>query len=173
MKHVTFLSSFFLLAFFHLSLNAADFGTSGYGNHGPDEWYSVDTHSYPEVAPLSLERNLGTSSGRVYLSPTGITIGEAGDYEVSVTAILQNPEEDSVLIPFYLSLDETFDPEDSNPVGGVGVFAPGEIATLHGDGFIRDVAEGTRLSLVITNGGYPESRSVLVAGWAISVKRIE
>lgn len=154
MRHIVFMFSG-LWCLVNGALNAADFGTAGYGNHTPDEWYTVETFSYPEISPLSLNRDLGTRQGRVYLSPTGITIGEAGNYEVNITAILFNPEEESVLTPVFLAIDDEFDPENSNTIGGVGIVEAGELHSIHGHGFLLNLEEGARLSLVVTNGGYP------------------
>ncbi len=150
------------------------FGTSGFAVTDPGLWYTISTDSYPEITLLSQSRNKGTAEGDVYLSPTGFTIGEAGDYYVSFTAYLQNPTEDStVLIPVFLALNDEIDEDDPSLIGSVVTLPTGAINALHGSGIIRDVVPGTRLSLVVTNAGYPLPVPVTVASWSISVHKIK
>lgn len=152
--------------------NKSHFGSATYGSN-PAEWYTIETNSYPDVVLLSKNRNKGTSEGGVYLSPTGFTIGESGNYWISITAILQNPTEDStVLIPVFLSVNDEFDPDDTNPIGGVITLSSGVIDSLHGNGVLKNVVPGTRLSLVATNAGYPFPIPVTVVGWNISVFKL-
>lgn len=146
------------------------FGTCGRGNMGPDEWYTITTDSYPDVVLLSQQQNMGSSKGGVYISPTGFTIGEAGNYWISITAILQNPGSDTILVPVFLVKNETFDPE--NPlVGGVATLEPGLITNLHGTGIVEDIGPGTRLSLVASNGD-SSLEDVTVIAWAISLFKL-
>ncbi len=157
-----------------ISINQSEhFGTAGFGVTDPGLWYSISTESYPEATLLSQSRNRGAASGDVYLSPTGFTIGEAGDYYVSISAALQNPTPDStVLIPVFLALDDEFDQEDPSLVGGIVTLPSDHINTLSGDGILRNVVPGTRLSLVATNAGNPEPIPVTVVGWTINVHKI-
>jgi hypothetical protein len=149
------------------------FGTASFGVTDPGLWYEISTESYPLTTLLSHSRNKGTASGDVYLSPTGFTIGEAGDYYVSITAVLQNPTEDStVLIPAFLALDDTFDEEDPSLIGGIVTLPSGALNTLSANGIIRDVVPGTRLSIIATNAGYPFPIPVTVASWSINVHKI-
>lgn len=148
------------------------FGTSTFSGT-PDIWYNIDTNSYPETVFLSKNRNRGLSEGGVYLSPTGFTIGEAGNYWVTITAILQNPTEDStVLIPVFLVIDEVLNPDDVSPIGGVVTLESGKINTLQGTGILKNVTPGTRLSLVATNAGYPFPVPVTVVSWSISLTKM-
>lgn len=147
------------------------FGSAGFGVTDPSLWYTISTNSYPDAVPLSEQRNKGLSEGGVYLSPTGFTIGEAGNYWVTITVILQNPGSDTILIPVFLAQNEQFD--SANPdVGGVVTLEPNLIMTLNGTGIIKDVQPGTRLSLVATNGGAPFPQEVTVAGWSISLFKL-
>lgn len=152
-------------------VQGSHFGSAGFGVTDPSLWYTITTNSYPESVALSLERNKGSSKGGVYLSPTGFTIGEGGDYWVSITAILQNPGSDSLLIPVFLAQNESFNDEDPG-VGGVVVLPPNVITTLNGTGIVQNIEPGTRLSLVATNGGYPFPQDVVVVGWGISLFKL-
>jgi hypothetical protein len=153
--------------------HVSHFGTAGFSVTDPNEWYIIATNSYPEVEPLSLQRNTGNSAGRVYLSPTGFTIGEAGDYLVSITAVLQNGSEDeALLVPVFLAVDDEFLVDDKPLIGGVVTLTGDEIETVQGTGTVKNLPEGSRLSLVITNGGYPMTKDVIVASWAITVLKI-
>jgi hypothetical protein len=135
-----------------------------------DLWYTIDVNSYPETTPLSLNRNKGLSEGGVYLSPTGFTIGEVGNYWVSITAILQNPTEDSILIPVYLVANETLDPDDVSPIGGIVTLDAGKINSVEGTGILKNVTPGTRLSLVATHACCSTSPvPVTVISWSISL----
>lgn len=151
---------------------SSHFGTSGFGNVGPNSWYTITTNSYPDTVPLSQQRNNGHSEGNVFLSPTGFTIGEAGNYWVNVSAVLQNPTQDTtILIPVFLVIDEEFD--ENNPLSGGVVTLPYEqIITMNGSSTLKDVPAGARLSLVATNGGNPFPIPVTVAAWSISLFKI-
>ncbi len=149
--------------------NTQHFGTATLST-GPDQWYTIETNSYPQTTPLSQGRNKGLSEGGVFLSPTGFTIGEAGNYWVSVTVVFQNPTSDStILIPFFLAVDETFDPDDASPIGGVVTLESGKIITGQSSGILKDVTPGSRISLVATNAGYPFPTPVTVVSWSISL----
>lgn len=150
---------------------SSNFGNAGFGVTDPSLWYTISTHSYPDSVPLSLNRNKGLSEGEVYLSPTGFTIGEEGSYWVNITAILQNPGTDSILIPVFLAQNETFN-EESPEIGGVVTLAPNIITSVHGTGVIKNIEAGTRLSLVATNGGDPLPQDVNVVGWGISLFKL-
>lgn len=147
------------------------FGTAGFGVTDPSLWYTITTNSYPEVTLLSQKRNKGLEEGGVYLSPTGFTIGEEGNYWVEITVILQNPGTDPLLIPFFLVENETFD-GDNPQIGGVVTLSPEFITSAHGTGILKNVAPGTRLSIVATNGGYPFPKDITVAGWSISLFKL-
>ncbi len=150
----------------------ANWGNAG-RSVGPDDWFEISTLSYPETTPLSIGRNVGEASGEVYLSPTGFTIGEAGDYSVSISAILQNLNEDSnIRIPVFLAIDDVYDPEAPSPLGGIVTLVTNQIDSLYATGIIKNVVPGTRFSLVATNAGYPEPVSVNVVSWGISVHKI-
>lgn len=148
------------------------FGSAGFSG-GPTDWFTIETNSYPDVTPLSLNRNRGFKEGRLYLSPTGVTVGEDGNYWVDVVAILQNPTPDTTfLVPVYLVRDEVFDPADPNPMGGVVTLQPDIINTMNGSGILKNVSAGTRLSLVATNSGHPDPLPVTVVAWAITLYKL-
>ncbi len=149
----------------------AHFGNAGFGVTDPNLWYTITTNSYPDAVLLSKERNKGLAEGGVYLSPTGFTIGERGNYNITITAILQNISEESILVPVFLAQNDEFDTV-SPGVGGVVVLAPGNISSLHGTGIVTDIEPGTRLSLVATNGGSAFPQNVTVVGWGISLFKL-
>lgn len=175
------LFSFFLLACSTLQAHqcceqtavhhSSTFGSAGFGVTDPNLWYTISTNSYPEVTPLSQQRNKGLSEGGAYLSPTGFTIGEEGNYWVEITVILQNPGTEALLIPFFLVENETFD-GDNPQLGGVVTLPSQYITSAHGTGILQNVAPGTRLSIVATNGGYPFPQDITVAGWGISLHKL-
>lgn len=149
------------------------YGTANFSVTDPSLWYTIDTNSYPDAVPLSLERNKGFRKGGVYLSPTGFTVGEAGNYWVSITAILQNTVEDSTpLIPVFLVRDETFDPADPSTLGGVVSLPTNSIETVNASGILENVEEGTLLSLVATNAGNPFPQPIKVVAWGISIYKM-
>lgn len=157
----------------HHHLHESHFGTSSFSANDPFFWYTIETNSYPETTPLSQNQNGGNTQGNIFLSPTGFTIGEAGNYWVSITAVLQNPsEEEAVLIPIFLVADENFDPDDSSLIGGIVGLEPEAFGTAQGTGTIKDVAAGTRFSLVATNAGYPDPITITVVSWSISLHKL-
>lgn len=147
-------------------------GNSAFNVTDPGLWYTITTNSYPETVPLSQGRNHGAKRGALYLSPTGFTVGRDGNYWVSVTAVMQNPAEETILIPVFLVRDEIFDPEDSTSVGDVVTLVPNEVTSLHASGVVMDLKAGTRLSLVATNGGSPTPQPVNVVAWEISMFKL-
>lgn len=142
---------------------------AGFSVTDPNLWYTIETNSYPDGTLLSQGRNKGSVEGSVYLSPTGFTIGEAGNYWVNITAILQNPEDTNILIPVYLVRDDTFDPTDPLAIGGVATIKTEELITIQGSGVLEKVTPGTRLSLVAMNGGSESPVPVTVVAWGISL----
>lgn len=146
------------------------FGNSGFGGN-PALWYNITTNSYPDVTLLSQQSNRGSSEGNIFPSPTGFTIGEEGDYWVEITVVLQNPGEEPILIPFFLVENEIFDGENPQ-VGGVVTLFPGVITSAHGTGFLKDVAPGTRLSIVATNGGAPLPQELTIVAWNINIFKL-
>lgn len=147
------------------------FGTSAFQSTDPGLWYTISTNSYPDSVPLSLQRNSGLSEGEIYLSPTGFTIGESGNYWISFTAVLQNPGVDAILIPVFLAQDEVFDTA-SPEIGSIVTLQANEIGSAHGTGIIKNIAAGTRISLVATNAGNPFPIDVTVSGWNISLFKL-
>lgn len=147
------------------------FGTSSFHTTDTSLWYTISTNSYPDSVPLSRERNAGLSEGDIYLSPTGFTIGEKGNYWISFNAILKNPGVDSILIPVFLAHDELFD-TTSPEIGSIITLQPNEIGNTQGTGILKNVSAGTRISLVATNAGNPIPIDVTVAGWSISLFKL-
>lgn len=149
------------------------FGYASFAVENPALWYTIETNSYPETVQLSQSRNKGIAEGNVFLSPTGFTIGEAGNYWVSFSAVLQNPSsDDGALIPVFLVIDETFDFDSPSLIGSVIELRPNQINTAQGTGILKDVAAGSRISLVATNGGNPFPQDVNVSSWSISVHKL-
>lgn len=155
------------------------FGTAGFST-GPDNWYEISTDSYPAATPFSQNRNVGISSGNVYLSPTGLVIGEAGDYLVSISAVLQNLGPSDIIVPVFLAVEKQgdpitteIDPENPNPIGAAAVIkADTFFIPLTGTGILKGIEPGTRLSLVATNAGYPEPQPVTVVSWGITAHKL-
>jgi hypothetical protein len=156
-----------------VGLKAAHFGTAGFSVTDPNLWFTIDTNSYPELTLLSQGRNKGFTEGRIYLSPTGFTIGEAGNYWVSISAILQNPTDNStILVPVFLARDEAINQDDNSLIGGVVTLESNLIRTVQAEGILKNVAEGERFSLVATNAGYPLPQPVVVVAWGISLYKL-
>ncbi len=152
--------------------NQDNFGTASFGG-GPDVWYTIETNAYPDVALLSQNRNKGLSEGGVYLSPTGFTIGEAGNYWVTLTATLQNPTADSTLLTvMLLGIDDVFDPASVSPLGNLVTLESGKITQVQAMGTLKNVASGTRLSIVATNAGSSPTTPITVVSWSISVSKM-
>lgn len=150
----------------------SNFGSAGFSVTDTSLWYTIETNSYPNTVPLSQNRNRGVSEGDVYLSPNGFTIGEAGNYWVSFSAVLQNPGSDGALIPVFLVIDETFDFDSPSLLGGVVALPPNEIGTVNATGILKDLPAGSRISLVATNGGNPFPQPINVSAWSISLHKL-
>ena len=108
---------------------------AGRSVNNPALWYTVNTPVYPATGPLSIDRNNGFVKGKVELTPNGLLIGEAGDYSVTFSAILENPVEAyTALIPVFLSLNGQFNPLDpiQSSLGGVVTLPTGFINTVQG-----------------------------------------
>ena len=117
----------------------------------------------------------GFVKGKVELTPNGLLIGEAGDYSVTFSAILENPVEAyTALIPVFLSLNGQFNPLDpiQSSLGGVVTLPTGFINTVQGTGILHDVPAGTFLALIASNGGSPDPQPIRVVAWNISLFKI-
>lgn len=153
--------------------NWCQIGTAGFSTQNPADWYDILTFAFPETTPLSLNRNRGSTQGNVQLNSTGITIGQAGNYSVSITAILTNNNQSyTPLIPIFLVRDGVFDPSDTSSIGGVSLVPFEQITTIQATGVLEYVTAGTTLSIVATNGGSPQPEPIKVVGWSISAFRI-
>lgn len=149
------------------------FATSSRANLTPDDWIDIETNSFPEMTLFSRDANEGASEGRVYPSPTGITIGEKGDYYVQIAAVVQNPDlSETILIPAFLALNENFDLSPNLQIGGIVTLNPQEIGTINSFGILKDLEEGARLSIVATNAGYPTPIPVNIVAWRITAHKI-
>lgn len=155
----------------HLHHN--NYATFSRSNLTPDDWIDLETNSYPETTPLSLNANEGDSRGHVYPSPTGITIGEKGDYYVQIAAVVQNPDStETILIPAFLAVNENFDLTPNLTIGGIVTLHPEEIGTVNSFGILKDLEEGSRLSIVVTNAGYPTPIPLRVVAWRITAIKL-
>lgn len=150
----------------------AHFGTAAFTN-AVSGGYTLDLNPYPDVSLLSMNRNAGHAGGRIYLSPTGFTIGESGNYWVSIMAVVYNPDESlsKVTVPIVLARNEEIDLENFESLGGATTIEPGSAGQITGEGTLMNVMEGERFSIVAGTGG-EDPASVLVLSWQISVQRI-
>jgi hypothetical protein len=155
---------------------SCDFANSGFSTMSPDDWYVIETHSYPDTVLLSKNRNKGFTQGGVALNPTGVTVKEAGNYWVTFSAIAlyTNDEEPySPLIPIFLIRNNNFDPSDDSAIlGSVGSLPEGMVTTIQGSGVLKDVDKNTLLTIVATNGGSPDPEPITIVSWGISLFKI-
>ncbi len=149
------------------------YGRAGFSTISPLQWYTISTPSFPQTTPLSNNRNKGFAEGDLDLSPTGLTIGEEGDYWVEITTVLQNPTPDSSLrVLTFLVVNETLNPA-AEITGGVAVVNSGSVETIHGTGILRNLQEGDTLSIVAANGSNtPDAKPVTVSAWAITLHKL-
>jgi hypothetical protein len=150
-----------------------NFGTSSFSGSPPD-WFVVNTMSYPSTVVLSQNQNAGSVRGGVSLNSTGLEITEPGTYEATFNAILLNNDSmNTPLLPLFLVSNGALDL--SNPptqLGAVGSLPPNQILTFQSTGILEDLAAGTTLSILITNGGSPDPVPITVIGWSIVVHKI-
>lgn len=146
-------------------------GSSGFTTMNPDNWYSIDTQPYPITVPLSLNRNNGFAQGDIELTSSGVRILKSGNYWVSYTGILFNPNVDPVLIPIFVVLNGVFDPNNTATLGTIGTVGSQMVLPISGSGLIENIPAGTTLSIVATNGS-DASTTLSVVGWNISLYRI-
>lgn len=152
--------------------NKCQLGVAGFSG-GPNDWYEINTLSYPDVVPLSQFRNYGSYQGKIWLTPQGLIINEPGNYYVTITSILQNNDpENTVFIPTFLAINGIFNPGDTTGLGAVASLPPGLIITAQGSGILQNVQAGTLLSIVAANGGNPNPIPVTVVSWGINVFKI-
>lgn len=148
------------------------YGNSAFSVSDPNLWYTITTQSYPSTTPLSFNSNFGESVGKTFPSPTGFTVGESGNYWVQMTAIMQNPGTDTILIPVFLIRDETFDPAEKDILGSIVALQPQVPTAINESGVLMNIKAGTRLSIVATNAGYPDPIPVQVVAWKISLFKL-
>ena len=84
-------------------------GTSSFSVMDPLFWYTIDAPAYPDTMPLSMNQNYGSTQGDVELTSTGLTLGAPGNYSVSFSAIVQNPNPESIpLLSVFLVKNDLF-----------------------------------------------------------------
>lgn len=149
------------------------FGSSGFSTNNPENWYPINTVSYPAVVPLSQNQNVGFTKGDIHLKSNGIKVGKSGNYWVSFSAILLNNDINvTPLIPIFLVKNGIFNITSTSTLSAVQSLAPGIITHIQGSGLLKNLKRGTKLSLVATNGGSPTPQTVLIVSWNISLFRI-
>lgn len=150
---------------------SAPLGVAAFQVTDSELWYSIDTSPYPITVLLSQNRNTGSTQGNIQLTPNGLLIGEAGNYSVSFTAVLQNPSTtSSPLIPVFLTLNGITDPTQAKS-GSVVVLSPGLIGVAQGTTILENVVPGTTVSLLATNAS-GESQPINIVAWAINLFKI-
>ncbi len=151
-----------------------DLGTAGFSTTSPDSWFEISTLPYPQTILLSRNRNNGQVQGDVDLTPNGLEINESGTYWVSFSVVLVNDNEQyTPLIPVFLVQNGQFSPaESAGLLGGVVSLPANLISTVQGSGPLRDVKEGTTLTIIATNGGSPQPEPVRVVSWSMSLYKI-
>lgn len=149
------------------------YAQSGFSS-GPDGWYEIETLPYPTTTLLSQNGNSGVAEGDIAYTDTGITINESGTYWASINVILLNENEEyTPLIPLFLIRNNVFDPLSASQYLGTTVSVmPDVVTSVNTDGILVNVARGTTLSIVATNGGSPQPEDVTVVAWSISLFRI-
>jgi hypothetical protein len=154
--------------------HSCDLGSASFSTTNPENWYEILTPAYPDTVPLSLNRNNGFVKGDLALTPTGLNIQDSGDYWASITAIVLNENEEyTPLIPLFLVRDGVFDPLDNSlQLGATGSLPPNQVVTLQASGILKDVADGTDLSLVATNAGSPQPEAITIISWNIQLHKI-
>lgn len=167
-----------------------DFASSGFSVTDPALWYEIDTTSYPNAVPLSLNGNRGFDEGDITVTDTGITINRSGNYWVNMTAVISYiapSVKDSTLtpipavgsqfiIPVFVARNGDFDPAGENQFGGIGVFTLNEtsIEEVQANGIMVNMEKGTKLSIVATNSGTSDDTPIplTVIDWDISLHRL-
>lgn len=153
--------------------NWCQIGNRGFSTMNSADWYEILTFSYPITTPLSINPTYGSTQGNVQLTPTGIRLGQAGNYFVSMQAIVLNTDpEYTPLIPIFLVRNGVFEPGDTTNLAAVGNLPAGEVADLSSSGVLENVEAGTTLSIVATNGGSPQPAPITVISWSISAFKI-
>src|SRR6185295_7794234 len=117
----------------------------------PNEWYSITSPVYPNFTSFSQLQNKGFKNGKINLTNKGVGIEESGDYWVSFTAKLQNPNEDvvgQVLLILVKNGKYNSDHELENIFGDVvNVVSSSSPITIQGSGILKGLKKGEKLSL--------------------------
>ena len=116
----------------------------------------------------------------IELTDDGLRINKAGTYSITFTAVIQNPStEYSAIFPVFLAFNDQFNPDDPRGLGATAFLCPGsgDLAcasgeTLTSTATIPNIPCGTKISLVVSNGGSPQPEPLRIFGWGISVHRI-
>lgn len=155
------------------SQNTFQIGTSAFSTTNPSKWYTIKTHNYPTIVPLSLHRNSGCAQGNIHGTSTGLKIRKSGNYSITFFAVLlnNNPSQTPV-IPIIVARNGKIQPNSSSSVGVVASLPTGVVITVQGAGILKNVKSGTKLSLVASNGGNPTPVPITIIGWSMSLYKI-
>lgn len=133
--------------------------------------YTIETSPYPETVLLSDFRNAGSTQGDIQFNPSGLTIGEAGNYSISFLTILQNPSlTNGAVITVFLTLNGSLDPNEAKSAS-VAILATDGAGVAQATTILENVTPGTTVSLIAANGG-GKSQPINVNAWEISLFKI-
>ena len=149
-------------------------GKAGYAFTTPFNLYTILVPTYPESVLLSKNRNTGSVKGRIKLLDTGLKIKKAGNYFVTFSAGLNNPEPDyTAFILVFIALDGVFNVEDPFANGGdVVQLDPLVGAIAKGSAVLRNVPAGTTITLFASNLGSPYIQPINIGAWNINIFEI-
>ena len=137
---------------------------------------------FPASIPISLNRNVGQTSGHVTLSSNGLVLGAChsnSTWQISFTSVLFvddsfPPPPQPVAVNVFVVQNGQFNPDttQSNLVGTV-VFMqlPSAPQVAQGTGILFDIPAGTLVSLVATSTS-GTAINVVEPAWFISASRI-
>jgi hypothetical protein len=140
---------------------------------------SIVVPPFPSGVLISVNRNVGHTSGSVSLNTTGITLGKAGDaprsWWVAFRSVMSFTGSIAFLpINVLVVQDGKFvtDLTQANIVGGVGFLMPGVPASVTGEGPLLKIPGGTQLSLMATLPGSSSPVTITEYAWDIEVMEI-
>jgi hypothetical protein len=140
---------------------------------------SIAVPPFPAGVLISVNRNVGHTSGSVSLNTTGITLGKAGDaprsWWVAFRSVMSFTGSLALLpINVLVVQDGKFvtDLTQPNIVGGVGFLTPGVPASVTGEGPLSKIPGGTQLSLMATLPGSSSPVTITEYAWEIEVMEI-
>ena len=160
-------------------------GTARFFNNDTSQFINVAIPTFPITTPISLNRNVGQTTGHVTLTSNGLLLGRVGDpkttWQVSFTSILfangAFPPFGFAAVNVFVALNGEVgtDLSQNNLLASVVFLDSTAVPQVaQGSGLLIDIPGGTQISLVAAMSGSPPGTviNLVEPAWSIDASQV-